>query len=160
MTGDDALQAACHHCTTAAALLAVADAIARDPTADTRAIARLLATGVVAGWADDETFGAADARGITVTDRRERVATRVSWTDVAVVVRRGVAAVGRHRIAAAYGRYIHAAIAGTGTGRLRWRASAAELAQLRRDVIALGLSASIGQPTLFDLPTSSARGRP
>src|SRR4051794_18585778 len=84
MTTEEAVAVACERCVTAATMLAVA----RLPTdADDQEISRVLASGVVCGWADRASVGSADARGITVRERAGGVAVAVKWSQVAAVLR-------------------------------------------------------------------------
>jgi hypothetical protein len=161
MTGDEALRAACENCVTAASLLAAARHLDKDPHASDATIARILASGVVCGWAGPATSGHADGRGVTVVARghgNERV--RVRWRDIAEVVSRALDDDRTARLAAAYHRYTDAVTAGTRTrDRLQARVATVELTQLRAEILAVGLDAGPAQQSLFT-PLTTARGRP
>ena len=146
---------ACDRCVTAASLLAAA----RLPIdADDRTIGLALAGGVVCGWADETSVGSADATGISVRERGETTAIRVRWSDVAASIRPGLREAGvAERLAEAYERYVTAAT-GTSVGdRLAAKAASAELAQLRRAVLARSREGVPFQQSLF--PTPPTRGR-
>jgi hypothetical protein len=155
MKPEEALLVALERCVNASALLAAA----RLPAdADDKAVGRTLAAGVVCGWADHTSAGAADANGITVRDRGSSLTVRVRWSAVAAVLRPALREPGvAERLADIYGRYAQAACDATVAGRLSARATAAELAQARRQVIDHCRAAVPVQQSLF--PPTSTRGR-
>lgn len=155
MSPEEAVAIACDRCVTAASLLAAA----RLPAgADDRSIGGSLAAGVVSGWADATSVGSADATGIVVRDRGEGTSVRVRWTQVAAAIRPGLYEPGvAERLTDVYERYVAAATSTSVAARLEARAASAELAQLRRDVIARGRDAAPFQLSLF--PPPPTRGR-
>lgn len=161
MTHDDALRAACENCVTAATLLAAARHLNEDPHASDAAVGRILAGGVVCGWANPSTSGHADGSGVVVTPRTgDRAPVRVRWRDIAEVVTRALDPGRTQRLTSAYRRYTGAVTADTTAGdRLQAHAATIELAQLRREIIAAGLDTRPAQQSLFPHLTT-ARGRP
>lgn len=155
MTPDEAVAVACDRCVTAASMLAAS----RLPVdADDRALGRVLADGVVCGWADHTSVGAADARGIAVRERGDTVALRVRWTEVAAALRTGLGEPGvAERLAEVYERYVAAATDTSVAGRLAARVASTELAQLRRRVLDACHAGTPVQQSLF--PTPPSRGR-
>lgn len=156
MSPEKAVAVACDRCVTAASLLAAA----RLPIdADDVRVGRALAAGVVCGWADETSVGSADARGVTVRDRGERAVLRVRWTQIAAAIRPGLREPGAaERLAEVYQRYVAAATATSVAARLDARAASAELAQLRRHVLARGRDGVPVQQSLFpELPTTRGR---
>jgi hypothetical protein len=161
MTYDDALRAACENCVTAASLLAAARHLEEDAYAADVAVGRILASGVVCGWAGPSTSGHADATGVVVTARTgDREPVRVRWRDIAEVVTRALDHDRTTRLAPAYRRYADAVTAGTrDRDRLQARAATVELTQLRTEIIVAGLDRHPAQQSLFPHLTT-ARGRP
>lgn len=155
MTPDEAVAIACDRCVTVASLLAVT----RLPVdADDRAVGRALAAGVVCGWADETSVGSADATGINVRERGETAAVRVRWSEVAASIRPGLREPGvAERLAEVYERYTAAATATSVAARLEAKVASAELAQLRRHVLAHGRAGVPFQQSLF--PPPPTRGR-
>lgn len=155
MTPEEAVAIACDRCVTAASLLAVT----RLPVdADDRAVGRALAAGVVCGWADETSVGSADAKGINVRERGETTAVRVRWTEVAASIRPGLREPGvAERLTEVYERYSTAAASTSVAARLAVKAASAELAQLRRHVLARGREGVPFQQSLF--PPPPTRGR-
>ena len=156
MTPEDAVAVACDRCVTAASLLAAA----RLPvTADDNAIGRVLSNGVVSGWADHATVGSADATGIAVRERGAATAVRVRWTQVAAAIRPSLHEPGTaQRLATVYGRYVEASLDTSISGRLTGRTAAAELAQVRRGILARAFAGVPVQQSLFPPPPSRGRG--
>lgn len=155
MTPEEAVAVACERCVTAASLLA---ATQLPVDADDRALGRTLAAGVVCGWADETSVGSADATGISVRERGDTTAVRVRWTEVAASIRPGLREPGvAERLAEVYGRYAAAATATSVAARLEAKAASAELAQLRRHVLARGRGGVPFQQSLF--PPTPTRGR-
>jgi hypothetical protein len=155
MTPEEAVVIACDRCVTAASLLAAT----RLPVdADAGAIGRALAAGVVCGWADETSVGSADAAGINVRERGETTSTRVRWTEVAASIRPGLREPGvAERLAEVYERYA-VSVAGTSVAaRLEAKAASAELAQLRRQVLARGRQGVPFQQSLFPAPPTRGR---
>jgi hypothetical protein len=155
MTPEEAVAIACDRCVTAASLLAAA----RLPgDADDRAVGRELAASVVCGWADETSLGSADATGINVRERGETTAVRVRWTDVAASIRPGLREPGvAERLAEVYERYVTAATGTSVADRLGAKAASAELAQLRRSVLARGREGVPFQQSLFPAPPTRGR---
>jgi hypothetical protein len=155
MTPEEAVAVACDRCVTAASMLAVT----RLPVdADDRTIGRVLAAGVVCGWADHTSVGSADARGITVRQRSESVALRVTWTEVAAALRPGLREPGvAKRLSDAYSRYVATATDTRVSARLAARVASAELAQLRRQILERCQTGVAVQQSLF--PAAPSRGR-
>lgn len=155
MSPEDAVAIACDRCVTAASLLAAACLPA---SADDRSIGGSLAAGVVSGWADATSVGSADAAGIIVRDRSEGTSVRVRWTQIAAAIRPGLHEPGvAERLTDVYERYVAAATATSVAARLEARAASAELAQLRRDVIARGRDSTPLQLSLFPPPPNRGR---
>ena len=155
MSPEEAVAVACDRCVTAASLLAAAQL---PVDADDRTIGHALAAGVVCGWADETSVGSADATGINVRERGESAATRVRWTRLAGVIRPGLREPGVvERLAEVYERYVTAATATSIAARLEAKAASAELAQLRREVLARGRDGVPFQQSLF--PPPPTRGR-
>jgi len=149
MTPAEALAIACERCVTAATLLAAS----RLPAGtDDASVGRTLASGVVCGWADPDSVGTADARGISVRGRGQDTSLRVTWTQVAAALRPALREPGvGDRLADAYRRYVAAATDRSVAGRLDARAATAELAQTRRAVLDR-YRAAPEQQTLFPIP--------
>lgn len=155
MTPEEAVAIACDRCVTAASLLAAAR-LSLD--GDDRAIGRVLAAGVVCGWADATSVGSADAKGINVRERGATAAVRVTWAQVAAAVRPGLHEPGvAERLAEVYGRYVASATATSVAARLDAKAASAELAQLRRHVLARSRDRVPFQQSLFPLPPTRGR---
>ena len=155
MTPEDAVLIACERCVTANSLLAVSR-LSRD--ADDRMIGRMLASGVVSGWADHLSSGTADAKGIVVRDRSGAPATRISWLQVAAALRpalQDVAAL--THLAECYGRYVAAATDTSAASRLSARVATAELAQARRQILDRCRDGVPVQQSLFPLPPTRGR---
>lgn len=155
MSPDDAVLIAVERCVTASALLAASRLRAE---ADDTTVGRTLAASVVSGWADHTSTGTADATGITVRERGSAGGVSVRWSAVAAVLRPALRDPGlADRLADVYGRYARAAGATTVSGRLAAHATAAELAQIRRQVIDRCRDAAPIQLSLF--PPPPTRGR-
>lgn len=155
MTPEEAVAIACARCVTAASLLAAAQL---PVDADERAVGRVLAAGVVCGWADETSVGSADATGITVRERLDGTATRLRWTQLAVAIRPGLRAPGvAERLAEVYERYVSEATGTRVADRLAARVASAELAQLRRMVLDVAAERVPVQQSLF--PEPPTRGR-
>lgn len=155
MTPAEAVAIGCERCVTAASMLAVT----RLPVdADDRTVGRALAAGVVCGWADETSVGSADATGIKVRERGETTAVRVDWAEVASWVRPGLREPAvAERLAEVYERYVAAATATSVAARLEAKAASAELAQLRRHVLARGRDGVPFQQSLFPPPPTHGR---
>jgi hypothetical protein len=155
MTPEEAVVIACYRCVTAASLLA---ATQLPVDADDRAIGRALAASVVCGWADETSVGSADAAGINVRERGETTAVRVRWTEVAASIRPGLREPGvAERLAEVYERYAAAATVTSVGARLEAKAASAELAQLRRQILARGREGVPFQQSLFPAPPTRGR---
>ena len=155
MTPEEAVLVAVERCVTAPSLLAAAHLPA---DADDGTLARTLAAGVVCGWADHTSVGSADARGITVRERGSAAAVPVRWTALAAAIRPALRESAlTERLADTNTRYAHAAIDTTVAARLTARATAAELAQVRRLLLDRCHAAVPVQQSLF--PPPPTRGR-
>jgi hypothetical protein len=155
MTPEEAVAVACERCVTAASMLA-ASRLSVD--ADDRTVGRVLADGVVCGWADHTSVGSADAKGITVRQRGELAGIPVRWTQVAAALRPGLREPGvAARLDEVYERYVAAATDTSVAGRLAARVASTELAQLRRRVLDGCRAGAPVQQSLF--PTPPSRGR-
>lgn len=155
MTPEEAVLVAVERCVTASSLLA-ASHLSTD--ADDGTVARTLAAGVVCGWADHTSVGSADARGITVRERGGAVVVPVRWSALAAAVRPALRDRAlTQRLADTYTRYARAAGSTTVAERLTARATAAELAQVRRQLLDRCHSAVPVQQSLF--PPPPTRGR-
>ena len=155
MTRDEAVAIACERCVTVATMLAAA----RLPIdADDQEVGRVLAAGVVCGWADDASVGSADARGITVRERGGVAAIPVRWSQVAALVRPALRQPGvADRLTELYGRYVAAATDTSVASRLGARAASGELASMRCELLELAHARAPVQQALFALPPMRAR---
>ena len=155
MTPEDAALVAIDRCVNSSSLLAAAR-LADD--ASDREVGRALASSVVCGWADHTSIGSADATGITVRERGSSEAIRVRWSAVAAALRPALRDTGlAERLADVYGRFVSANSGGSVAGRLAARAAAAELAQVRRQLLDRCYAAVPAQQSLF--PPPPTRGR-
>lgn len=160
MTREEAIALACEHCVDAASMLTAAS-LGLD--VDHHAIASALSATVVCGWSDLDSSGTADARGIVVKPKGEKVAFRVRWAEAASWIAPALRAPGvSERLAEVFERYVDAATGTSVSQRLAARVASAELAQVRRHVLDLAAERMPVQQSLFPGPPggrSLARSR-